>query len=310
MTGVSVVIPAYTAARYIADTLDSVLAQHTTRPVECIVVDDGSQDDTVAIVRAHGPLVRLIEQSNSGPSAARNRGLAACTFPLVAFIDADDLMVPYRLERQAAALEVNPATVLCHSACGLIDAQGAPIAQQDTPTDDPSFSGDVCARLFRANFVWLSSVMLRKQPFLEAGAFDPSLRFCEDYEAWMRLSLKGRFQYVPEALVSYRVHPGQATGQRSKINIGCIQAREMLLLKHPQMGRQLGRGVVEQTFHRVALDLGYASMVAGDLAAARWILGRGWAHSPGSVRIAATYLKSFLPASLRRRMGRQPDGAT
>lgn len=300
MTGISVVVPACNAARYIAATLDSVLAQETSRTVECIVVDDGSQDDTVARVRAFGPRVTLIEQANAGPSAARNRGLEACAFALVAFIDADDLMAPRRLELQAAALEAEPATVLCHSACRLIDEQGLPVANQDTPSDDPSFSGEVCARLFRANFVWLSSVMLRRQVFMDAGAFDNRLRYCEDYEAWLRLSLAGRYRYIAQPLVSYRLHAAQATRHSAPLDKGRIEAREVFLAKRPAARQALGPAFVRQTFARVALDLGYAAMVAGDLQTARWILRRGLAHSPVSVPLAATLAKTYLPARLWR----------
>lgn len=304
MTGVSVVIPAYNAAHYIGATLDSVLAQQTARSVECIVVDDGSQDDTVPRVRAYGERVTLIQQSNAGPSSARNRGLAASAFPLVAFIDADDLMAPQRLELQATALEADPATVLCHSACQLIDAQGLAVDNQDPVGDDPGFSGEVCARLFRANFVWLSSVMLRKQAFMDAGAFDTGLRHCEDYEAWLRLSLRGRFKYLAQALVSYRLHPQQATRQAARLNVGRVQARELFLGKCPAARDALGARFIGQTFARVALDLGYASLRAGDLTAARWILRRGLAHSPASAPLAATLAKSYLPGFLRRGLGR------
>ena len=303
MTGISVVIPAYNAARYVTATLDSVLTQQTDCAVECIVVDDGSQDDTVARVRAYGPRVTLIEQANAGPSAARNRGLAASAFPLVALIDADDLMAPRRLEQQAAALEADPATVLCHSACQLIDEHGQPVPSQDSLTDDPSFSGDVCTRLFRANFVWLSSVMLRKQTFMEAGAFDTRIRYCEDYEAWLRLSLNGRFKYIAQTLVSYRLHAAQATRHSVRLDRGRIEAREMFLAKCPAATQAMGPTLVRQTFTRVAMDLGYSAMVAGDLQAARWMLRRGLAHNPGSVRLAATLAKTYLPGFALRRMG-------
>jgi len=303
MTGISVVIPAYNAARYIGATLNSVLAQEATGPVECIVVDDGSQDDTVARVRAFGPSVTLLEQSNAGPSAARNRGLAASAHALVAFIDADDLMHPQRLALQAAALQAQPDAVLCHSAVEFISADGQLVPGQAPPQDDPLLAGEVTARLFKENFVSLSSVMLRRQPFLDCGAFDEGIRYCEDYEAWLRLAQRGRFLHLPQPLVSYRLHPGQATQQAARLNVGRIQARELFLQRCPQAAQALGSALVRETMARAALDLGYASLCSGDLAAARWILRRGLAYVPFSAPLLVTLGKSFLPAALRGRLG-------
>jgi glycosyltransferase involved in cell wall biosynthesis len=244
-----------------------------------------------------------VRQANAGPSAARNRGLREAACDLVAFLDADDLMGPDRLQRQQQALQADAGALLCHTAVRFIDASGSPLPGQEAPRDDPLLRGEVTDRLFKANFVSLSSVMLRRQPFLDCGAFDEGIRYCEDYEAWLRLSVRGRFAYLPQPLVSYRLHPHQATRHEARLNVGRIQARELFLQRCPEAARAVGEPAIRATMARAALDLGYASLRAGDLGAARWILRRGLAHAPLSGALISTLAKSFLPAFVRRRLG-------
>jgi len=105
---VSVVIPAHNSRKYIAPALDSILVQRH-RPLEILVVDDGSTDSTAQIVREYGPQVRLIEQDQRGHPAARNTGIRAAVGEFVAFLDHDDLWSPDKLERQLASFERNPS---------------------------------------------------------------------------------------------------------------------------------------------------------------------------------------------------------
>src|SRR5262245_20179101 len=114
MSSVSVVIPCYNAGRFLKETLESILAQ--TRPaLEVIVVDDGSTDDSAAVAGAFGPPVRVLRQSNQGESVARNRGLDEARGDWVAFLDADDVWAPDKLERQLAAVEGSPGVACCHT---------------------------------------------------------------------------------------------------------------------------------------------------------------------------------------------------
>ncbi|MCZ8543544.1 glycosyltransferase family 2 protein [Mesorhizobium qingshengii] len=115
MSGYGVVIPAFNAAGTIAETLRSVVAQ-SIRPETIIVVDDGSTDDTVAVIKTMNLPVKLLHQDNAGPGSATTRGIAALSTPLIATLDADDLWLPNKIERQLAHLEGSPATsgVFCH----------------------------------------------------------------------------------------------------------------------------------------------------------------------------------------------------
>src|SRR5689334_9621809 len=111
---VSCVVPVYNGERYLAEALDSILAQ-THRPLQAIVADDGSTDGTAAVAAAYGDRVLVLRQANAGPAAARNLGLAAARGEYVAFLDADDLWHPRKLERQLARFRARPQLDYCVS---------------------------------------------------------------------------------------------------------------------------------------------------------------------------------------------------
>ncbi|QYO66339.1 glycosyltransferase family 2 protein [Leptolyngbya sp. 7M] len=113
---ISVVIPTYNYGRYIAEAIGSALGQ-SLAPAEIIVVDDGSADDTAAVVAGFGDAVKYIRQENAGVSAARNRGVAGSSGELIAFLDADDIWEPTKLEKQAALFRADSDIGLVH--CGM-----------------------------------------------------------------------------------------------------------------------------------------------------------------------------------------------
>lgn len=210
---VSVIIPAYNAAETIDETLRSVLAQ-THTALEIIVVDDGSQDQTAAIVTQYcerDGRVRLICQTNLGVASARNLAIAAATADIIAPVDADDLWAPTKIERQLAALESGgPHVGLVYCWSAVIDEHSYIIDRSDTPTDD----GDVLARMCRGNLPGNAScVLLRKEAVLKAGGYDPTLRLrkaqgCEDLLLYYRIARRHRAALVPAFLTGYRRTPG------------------------------------------------------------------------------------------------------
>src|SRR5436305_4940478 len=123
MKTVSVIIPAYNYARYIAEAIDGALAQ-THAPLEVIVVDDESTDDTPRVLAGYGDRIRTIRQPNGGAAAARNTGMAAARGEYVAFLDADDVWLPRKLELQLQRFEADPDLGLVHCAMEVIDREG------------------------------------------------------------------------------------------------------------------------------------------------------------------------------------------
>jgi len=132
--GVSVVIPVHNGALFVGEALDSVFAQ-TYRPLDVIVVDDGSDDDTTAVVERYGPRARLIRQTRAGPAEARNTGVAAATGAYLAFLDADDLWPPGKLAAQVAVLEEHPDIDLVFGLAVQFDGEtSARAIQRDPPS--------------------------------------------------------------------------------------------------------------------------------------------------------------------------------
>jgi len=210
---VSVVVPAFNAAATIEETLQSV-SQQTYRNLEVIVVDDGSSDETAALVRRRGardPRFRVISQPNGGVASARNAGVRASRGEFVAFIDADDLWHPTKIAKQLAALlSAGPETALVYSPFRVIDAAGNVIGSPHKY----GVNGWVLHRHFHTNLVGNGSALLiRKRVLEEFGGFDTWLRSqgaegCEDLLLQLRIAEHYRFGEVSEYLIGYRRLPG------------------------------------------------------------------------------------------------------
>lgn len=281
---VSVVIPAYNAARHVAGAIESALAE-TDVDVEVIVVDDGSQDDTADVARAVSPRVRVLRRGNGGPGAARNAGIAAARAPLVAFLDADDRWRPGGLARRLAALEAEPSAVLVHALVTFVDEEG-----REIPFDPLAYRvpadvrrGWVLRALFWHNFVHTSTVVARRDALCAVGGFDERREIIEDYDLWLRLAERGRFAFLPEVAAVYRWH-----------------------------ARSLGRTNVERSF------LGQVAPLEGALARgglARTAVGRAWLRRRRLALLHADHADDLLrfrgdtagaAAALRRSLALQP----
>jgi glycosyltransferase involved in cell wall biosynthesis len=209
---VSVVVPAFNAAKTIDETLWSVREQ-TYSNLEILVVDDGSIDDTALHVEEHARRdhrVHLIRQENGGVAAARNRGIAAAKGDFIAPIDADDLWIPTKIEKQMMEmLSAGPS-------CGLVYTWQARIDKQGRITSlayRKCIEGDVFTRMLFENILGCgSTALIRKQAILESGGYDTSLRArgaqgCEDYKLYLQISERYEFAVVKEHLTGYRRTP-------------------------------------------------------------------------------------------------------
>lgn len=203
---VSVVIPAKNVAAYIGETLASALAQADV--TEVIVVDDGSTDETVAIVRAiRDRRLRLMTNDSAGVSAARNLGARHAGGEWLLFLDADDRLRPGAVAALLAAARAAPRAVFVYGDYNTIDSEGRQIGRRDLLKGRRKPSGDVLARLAAGNFIVNGGIALtRAQAFRAIGGFDTSLRYCEDWHCWCRLAAIGEFAFAPKLLLDYRVH--------------------------------------------------------------------------------------------------------
>lgn len=203
---VSVVIPAKNAAAYVGETLASALAQREV--TEVIVVDDGSTDETVAIVRdVRDSRLRFIHNDSAGVSAARNLGARYASGEWLLFLDADDRLRPGAVAALLAAARGAPRAVLVYGDYNTIDSEGRQIGRRDLLKGRRKPSGDVLARLAAGNFIVNGGVVLtRAEAFRAIGGFDISLRYCEDWHCWCRLAAIGEFEFAPKLLLDYRLH--------------------------------------------------------------------------------------------------------
>ena len=199
---VSVVLPTYNYARFLPGALDSVLAQ-TFTDFEVLVIDDGSTDGTAEVVRPYlaDPRVHYRRVANGGPSRARNLGIGLARAPLIAFLDADDQWLPTKLDKQLALFRRDPSLGVVYTRRRLVDEEGYELEWREPALH----RGNVLEALFTANFVCLTSCLVSRRVFATVGLFDEALRQSEDYDLWLRVAERFRFDYVDEPLVHYRV---------------------------------------------------------------------------------------------------------
>jgi glycosyltransferase involved in cell wall biosynthesis len=207
MPRVSVVMPAYNAERFVAEAVSSVLASRFA-DLELLLLDDGSTDGTVAAAtRAAGgdARLRVIALAHGGVAAARNAGLAHARAELIANLDADDVMLPGRLERQVAYLDAHPACVAVGSRVLAVDAAGRPTRVLIRHFTHEEIDGAHLKGL--AGSLGNPAATFRKSAAMKAGGYTTDLRSTgEDHDFWLRMAEVGRLANLPEVLTRYRVH--------------------------------------------------------------------------------------------------------
>lgn len=182
---VSVILPTYNRDSMVRRAIDSILSQ-TYPHVELIVVDDGSTDNTAALLDAYGERINVIRRANGGVSAARNSGIRSATGEYIALLDSDDYWLPEKLAEQTAFFKSQPDALIC---------QTEEIWIRNGKRVNPKkrhqkFSGMIFEKTLPLCLVSPSAVMMRRSLIDEVGLFDESLPACEDYDLWLRISWK------------------------------------------------------------------------------------------------------------------------
>ncbi len=233
MPTISVIIPAYNATRTILETLHSV-QQQTILDFEIIVINDGSTDDLLAQLKSvNDPRLTVFSYENGGLSVARNRGLTHATGEFIAFLDADDLWTPDKLELQLAALQTHPEAGVAYSWTYYMDNLGQSFHVDKTVTP----SGNVYADLLVCNFLAHgSNPLIRRTAIDSVGEFDTSLLSAEDWDYWLRLAATWEFVLVPKAQIFYRQ---SSSSMSSKVDV----------MERSQLQ------VIEQAFERAPAEL-------------------------------------------------------
>ena len=202
---VSVIVPVYNRPVYVRQAIVSALAQECPGGFEIVVVDDGSTDETPAVLASYGAQIRVVRQANGGVARARNAGLEAARGEFFALLDSDDVWRPGKLAAQVELLDANPGAGFAHSDVAEFFESGP----QTTWTRRPEIvSGNVVRVLLRRNLIHTMTVMLRRRAIEEVGNFDPRYPPCEDWDLWLRIAERRPIVGDPRAWVETRVHEG------------------------------------------------------------------------------------------------------
>lgn len=199
MVAVSVIIPTFDRLSYLKAAVESVLNQ-SYQDFELIIVDDGSNDDTEKFVEKLGSGVKYFYQKNHGVSFARNRGIREAQGHFVTFLDSDDLWLENKLELQMDLMESHPDAMVCYTDEIWI-RKGVRVNPKKKHKKHSGWIFEYCLPLC---IVSPSSVLMRREFFYLIGYFDENLPACEDYDLWLRASLKMPFHFIPEKLIIKR----------------------------------------------------------------------------------------------------------
>jgi glycosyltransferase involved in cell wall biosynthesis len=297
MTTVSIILPLYNGARYIEETLQSIASQ-ACQDAELVVVNDGSSDDSPAIVErvcaasesAILRSLRLLTQDNQGVAAARNRGVAEAQGTWLAFIDQDDLWLPDKLQRQLAALAAHASARWCYSAFVRFYDTGREVPKRDG-TDDRI---ETWKRLLAGQlFIPPAAALVARATCLAVGGFDRTFIPSDDWDFFLKLAEGYECCYCPEMLTRFRSHRG-STGKRQRRRI--FEVQREVLERHRERAREVvAPRVLQQREATILWHLGREAAAAGDHVAAR-------RHYRAAVRrnpLRAKLLRSWLTSCLR-----------
>jgi glycosyltransferase involved in cell wall biosynthesis len=227
---VSVIIPCFNQGRFLAEALDSVRSQ-TLPATNIILVDDGSTDDTAAVVRRY-PEVRYVRQPNRGLAAARNAGLARSSGDFIVFLDADDRLKPEALEVGRRELLAHPECVLVWGHCVRISEHGQPL-----PTvPPPPVVGDPYEVLLRSNFIWTPAVaMFRRWTGTPSMRFNPEFDAAADYELYLRIARTLPIHGHTAVVAEYRLH-GASMSRNAAVML--TSTMEVVRAQRPYVARR------------------------------------------------------------------------
>ncbi len=304
---VSVIIPAYRHRDHVLCSIQSVLDQ-TFRDYEIIVVNDGSPDDTRAVLAplANAGAIRYLEQANCGQSAARNRGLREARGQFVAFLDDDDWWPVEKLAWQLGEFETSPATVLVYGYATAVEAIASPAtnlrSQKLVPKGPQCPSGLVREAFLRRNYIQSpGQTLIRRQAVVTLGGFDEALAGADDYDLYIRLAQLGMFQYRNQPALFYRFHVQNASRNvEHMFRVNCLTRKKHLGRFPTPRNASLWLANYQYCnggYNREFLRAAWHQIVRGDRQAARRLLLRALQIYPFGLfkrNFWSFYLRSFF----------------
>ena len=290
---VAVIIPCYNAAPYVGRALNSVFAQ-TYRDYCVYAIDDGSSDDTAAVLHSYRDQIISLRQEHSGQAAARNHGIRHSDSPYIAFLDADDEWLPEKLERQVMMLRGAPRVGMVYSDCftsGNRRDSGSRFARVGTPT-----GGRVFEQFLKVCGVYTPTVMVRRECLRDVGLFDETLTVSEDYNLWLRIAARCEIEVMPEVLAIRHVTPGSLslTTSRERVASNVITVFKKLLegdLNLTPHERRALRAAIGRAYY----EYGSVLLSQGERSRSRPQFLTSWRYGVHDWRTIAKLGLGFLP---------------
>jgi glycosyltransferase involved in cell wall biosynthesis len=323
---VSVIIPAYNSEKYIAEALDSVFAQ-TYRPIEVIVVDDGSTDGTADVVKkcqerfigsngfagstiktgaANKTSLTYFYQKNSGPSVARNAGIKAARGEYVAFLDADDAWTDDKLEKQVALLQDHPDLDVVFTNVKTRKVKDGRVTEFELFEENRlgrDFFGHEyrvlhpLEKLLKLNFMLTPAIVTRRRCFERGFLFDERKRYAEDWELWLKMALFFNFGYLSDVCVKVIDEADGLSANKPGMILSAVKVLEDFLEENRE---EVYSRISQRTISSVLKDFykwkGYALLLNGDAKPARKMFRKSL-HESADVRTIIYYMRTFCTSS-------------
>lgn len=302
MTTVSAILATYNGQRFVAETLESLLAQRHA-PAEVVVCDDGSKDDTVEILRSFGERIRVVRQPNAGVSAARNKAASLATGEVLAFVDQDDLWEPNRLELQVRRLAEQPELGLVYADSWIIDGEGRVQGRRREHLDYAE--GRVFDELCEANFIPIETLAIPTRVFRALGGFDERARYVEDWELCLRIARTHPIGFCPEPLGRYRIHGSNLSYDMEAILREYAEILADLPRRVPDL-TEAERTHVAHVLRRRCGELAWYAVKRRDPAETERWLARARPVRPRSLAVKIAFFRGLLaalPEPLAERVG-------
>jgi len=292
---VSVVLPTYNYARFLPESVGSVLSQ-TYAHYEVIVVDDGSTDNTKDVLNPCMQKIRYIKlEQNKGLPIARNTGIRSARGEYIAFIDADDIWLPEKLQTDIEYFDKQQNAGMVYSKQVNIDEHGGVI---DADVKKRLPSGNIFIQLFsEQNFVISSSVVVRKNVFETTGLFDEQLVNCQDWDMWLRIAFYFNVTGINKTLVKYRHNPHSLSKNRNNV----LKYQKIIIDKMYNNFKDKENGIHEKLYKKRLAShyakVGRYYLRTGDKNRAHENFGLSLKNAPFNLRTIRYYLGTLFHKS-------------
>jgi glycosyltransferase involved in cell wall biosynthesis len=269
---VSVIVPTYNSAKYIEEALNSIFNQ-TFRDFEIIVVDDGSTDNTRQILEKYAQQIKYVCQANGGPSSARNTGIRLANGKYIAFLDADDLWFPEKLEKQIALFNHNSKLGMVTTGVWSFDEKG--LFGYSANKRSKLMHGNIARNIFLHSNIGTPTVMVKKEVFDKIGVFEENIRQSEDDNMWIRIAANYDIELIDEALIKVRNHPSRMTFNRAELIENVQASIDLLRTKYGDRVKNSIESAIPIKTAYLQFTIGYGLYESGNYNAARKAFAKG-----------------------------------